>query len=40
VNAVSEAGFVFWGLFLVFGLFVAAYVGWMKYAERNEDEQS
>lgn len=27
-------GFVFWGLFLVFGLIVVAYVLWMKWVER------
>lgn len=29
-------GFIFWGLFLVFGLVVVAYVAWMKWAERDE----
>ena len=28
------AGFIFWGLFLVFGLLVAAYVLWMVWVER------
>lgn len=27
-------GFVFWGLFVVFGAIVAAYVAWMKWVER------
>ena len=27
-------GFVFWGLFVVFGAIVAAYVVWMKWVER------
>lgn len=26
--------FVFWGLFAVFGVIVAAYVAWMKWIER------
>ena len=29
-------GFIFWGLFLVFGLLVAAYVAWMLWVERDE----
>lgn len=28
-------GFVFWGLFLVFGLLVVAYVIWMWWVERR-----
>jgi hypothetical protein len=31
-----EAGFVFWGLFLVFGLIVVAYVIWMRWVERGD----
>lgn len=27
-------GFAFWGLFVVFGLIVFAYVLWMKWVER------
>lgn len=27
-------GFAFWGLFVVFGLIVLAYVLWMKWVER------
>ena len=30
------AGFIFWGLFLVFGFLVAAYVLWMLWVERRE----
>lgn len=30
----SGAGFVFWGLFAVFGLIVAAYVAWLLWVER------
>ena len=31
----SDGGFVFWGLFVVFGLIVAAYVVWMYWVERS-----
>jgi hypothetical protein len=27
-------GFAFWGLFVVAGVIVAAYVAWMKWVER------
>lgn len=27
-------GFVFWGLFVAFGVIVGAYVAWMKWVER------
>ena len=39
MRGVLDAGFVFWGLFLVFGLFVVAYVVWMRQAERAEAEE-
>ena len=29
------AGFVFWGLFLVFALIVVAYLIWMRWVERG-----
>ncbi len=29
------AGFVFWGLFVVFGIMVAGYVAWMYWVERE-----
>lgn len=29
-------GFVFWGVYLTFGLVVAAYVAWMLWVERDE----
>ena len=32
-------GFVFWGLFLVFGLIVVLYFFWMKSVEREEMEK-
>ena len=31
----TEVGFVFWGLFAVFGAIVAAYVAWMFWVERG-----
>lgn len=34
-----EAGFVFWGLFVVFGLFVVAYLAWMWRTEKKEREK-
>ena len=37
MRGILDAGFVFWGLFLVFGLFVVAYLAWMRRAERAED---
>jgi hypothetical protein len=33
VRGVLEAGFVFWGLFLVFALIVVAYLVWMLWEE-------
>ncbi len=30
-----EVGFVFWGLFAVFGALVVAYVAWMHWVERG-----
>ena len=32
----NGAGFIFWGLFLVFGILVAAYATWMWWVERKE----
>lgn len=32
-------GFVFWGLFVVFGLIVVGYVYWMITTERKDDNQ-
>ncbi len=29
-----EAGFIFWGLFLIFGILVVLYVIWMHWVER------
>ncbi len=31
----SGPGFVFWGLFVVFGALVGAYVAWMLWLERR-----
>ena len=36
VRAVLEAGFVFWGLFLVSALIVVAYLVWMFREDRRE----
>lgn len=32
----SDAGFIFWGLFLVFGIIVVAYIIWMVHVERGD----
>lgn len=32
----SGAGFVFWGVFAAFGLFIGAYVAWMLVIEWRE----
>ncbi len=29
-----DAGFIFWGLFLIFGILVVLYVIWMYWVER------
>ena len=36
MSSVLEAGFVFWGVFLVFFLVVVAYVVWMLRIEARE----
>jgi phage shock protein PspC (stress-responsive transcriptional regulator) len=36
MRSVLEAGFIFWGLFLVFGLVVVAYLVWMLWVERGD----
>jgi cbb3-type cytochrome oxidase subunit 3 len=36
MTSVLEAGFIFWGLFLVFGLIVVGYLIWMFRLERRE----
>jgi hypothetical protein len=36
VRAVLDAGFVFWGLFLVSALIVVAYLAWMVREDRKE----
>ena len=33
-----EAGFVFWGLFVIFAAIVAGYVVWMRWANKQEGE--
>ena len=35
MKSILDAGFVFWGLFLVFGLIVVAYLIWMRRVERT-----
>jgi cbb3-type cytochrome oxidase subunit 3 len=32
-------GFAFWGLFLVFGLILVAYLIWMWWVERGEADE-
>jgi len=32
---VSGPAFIFWGLYLAFGLVLAGYVAWMLWAERD-----
>ncbi len=34
LNAILDAGFVFWGLFLAFGVILVGYLVWMWWAER------
>jgi phage shock protein PspC (stress-responsive transcriptional regulator) len=36
---IVEAGFIFWGLFLVFGLIVAGYVVWMIWVENRDGQE-
>lgn len=38
LTEVPSAGFIFWGVFFVFGLVVAAYLVWMRRTERSEPE--
>ena len=38
MTPVLEAGFIFWGLFLVFGLIVVGYLSWMFRMERREGD--
>lgn len=37
MRTILEAGFIFWGLFGVFGLIVALYVLWMWWVEKNDE---
>ena len=34
-----QGGFIFWGLFAVFGLVVIAYVAWMWWTERRAESE-
>ena len=36
MRAIVDAGFVFWGLFLVSALIVVAYLAWMYREDRKE----
>ena len=36
MRSVLEAGFIFWGLFLVFGFIVVGYLVWMLWTEGRE----
>jgi len=33
MKSILEAGFILWGLFLIFGLMVVAYLVWMRWEE-------
>ncbi len=35
---ILAVGFVFWGLFAVFGGIVVGYIAWMRHVERKEKE--
>ncbi len=39
MRAILDAGFVFWGLFLVSALIVVAYLVWMYREDRREDDR-
>ena len=39
MRSVLEAGFIFWGLFLVFGLILVAYILWMGWVEKQEKHE-
>lgn len=39
MSTIVEAGFVFWGLFLVFALIIVAYLVWMRRVERDEGDR-
>jgi len=36
MSSILEAGFIFWGLFVVFAAAVGLYVAWMRWIERRE----
>lgn len=38
MRSVLDAGFIFWGLFLVFGVIVIAYVLWMGWVEKGDGQ--
>ena len=35
MRSILEAGFIFWGLFLTFGVIVVLYIVWMWRTERG-----
>lgn len=35
MRTILDAGFIFWGLFLAFGVIVALYLAWMWWTERG-----
>jgi len=35
MSSIMHAGFIFWGLFLVFGALVVGYLIWMFWVERD-----
>ena len=36
MRSILEAGFIFWGLFLVFGVIVVGYILWMRWVEGRD----
>ena len=36
MSTLLQAGFIFWGLFVLFAAVVALYVAWMLWVERQE----
>jgi hypothetical protein len=37
MRSVLEAGFIFWGLYVTFGLIIVGYLVWMWWVERAGD---
>ena len=36
MRSILDAGFIFWGLFLVFGVIVVGYILWMRWVEGSD----